>query len=174
MPSLLRIRTQMYPTPSAGCRRHRCSSTVVCSQNIMVLQTKKVFVCLRKRCAGLLVEKSGVLLWTRAHRAKAINQSADKCISPTVHYRSGEVGRKRSGDAVSGVEPKASRIFVVDVAIEEIRDYPQHWCKEAYFIARLAAKDSKSLHLQNLLSLLLKPQFVLPGEVRVMPVSCWH
>lgn len=86
------------------------------------------------------------LLWRRIHRAEAINQSAEECISPIITT---EVERweKEEWRCVSGLEPKASGIFVIDVAIEEIRDYPQHWFKEAYFIAWLATKDPKSLRL---------------------------
>jgi hypothetical protein len=44
---------------------------------------------------------------------------------------------------------KASRIFVIDISIEEIRDDLQHWLKEAYFIAWFAAKEKESLSLHR-------------------------
>lgn len=41
-----------------------------------------------------------------------------------------------------GIE-KPSGILVVGVTVEEIRDDPQHGLEKAYFVAGLAAKESK-------------------------------
>jgi hypothetical protein len=69
---------------------------------------------------------------------------------------------------------KASRIFVIDISIEEIRDDLQHWLKEAYFIAWFAAKEKESLSLHSVSLLLLEPKSTLPRNVRLVPVLSRH
>jgi hypothetical protein len=79
-----------------------------------------------------------------------------------------------SGDAKSDSEMKASRVFVVGVSIEEIRDDLQHWLKEACFVARLAAKVEESLYLHCLLPLLLKSKPGLPRKVCLVRMFRGH
>jgi hypothetical protein len=67
-----------------------------------------------------------------------------------------EVDRRRSG------------IFVVGVAIKEIRDDLQHGLEEAYFVASLASEEAEVLSLQGLL---LLTTMVLPCRIRLEPVS---
>ena len=69
---------------------------------------------------------------------------------------------------------KASRILVVDVAIEEIRDDLQHRLKEAYFIAWFAAKENQSLSFHRISLLLLESKSALPRKIRLVPVLSRH
>jgi hypothetical protein len=64
----------------------------------------------------------------------------------------------------------ASRILVIRAPVKKIRDDLQHWLEKAYFVTGLSTKDAKAVHLHNTLPLLLKPEAILPGEVRLVPV----
>ena len=126
------------------------------------------------RVARSMLENGGWGCWTSSTAAGDFNHVAD-----AVHKRGfsflSHVGRTR-GKKWSGVEMlsgswlPASRILVVGVTVEEIRDNLQHWLEKAYFIARHSTEDTQPLHLHSALPLLLKSKPVLPGEIGLVPM----
>ena len=71
-----------------------------------------------------------------------------------------------------GMEGKPSWIIKVIITIKEVRDHLHHGLKKAYFVAWLAAKDTKLVVLHCLRPLLLKSKSILPCEIRLVPVVC--
>jgi hypothetical protein len=71
---------------------------------------------------------------------------------------------------VPGTELSVSRILIISAPVKEIRDNLQHWLEKAYFVTWHSSKHAKAVHLHGALTLLLKSEAVLPGEIGLVPV----